>query len=62
MRKDEINAAAYEIFSQVGDGFAVPVDPELAEAMGAFQENALTADDIIADRAHEPEEDDDGIW
>lgn len=34
---------------QAEDGFAVELDPELADAMGAFTEEALTLQDIMED-------------
>lgn len=38
MNKDFLNLAAAVVFLQAEDGLAVPVEPELAEAMGAFPE------------------------
>lgn len=49
MNKEELNAAATDAFSQAQDGLAVPLDPELAEGMGAFSEDALTLKDILDD-------------
>lgn len=60
MNRDEVNAAGSDVFLQAREGFAVPVDPELADAMGAFEEKALTSRDVDEDRAHEAEEAYDG--
>lgn len=49
MNKEELNAAATDAFNQAQDGLAVPLDPELAEGMGAFSEDALTLKDIMDD-------------
>lgn len=38
MEKDFLNFVATDIFHQAEDGFAVPVDPDLADALGAFAE------------------------
>lgn len=35
MGKDFLNFAATDVFLQAEDGFAVPVDPDLADALGA---------------------------
>ena len=42
-------AAARDAFLQAEDGFAVELDPELADALGAFTEEALTLQDILED-------------
>lgn len=59
MNKEELNAVATDAFSQAQDGLAVPLDPEQAEGMGAFTEDALTLEDILEDAllAAEGEED-----
>lgn len=49
MDKEYANAAARDAFWQAEDGFAVELDPELADAMGAFTEEALTLQDIMED-------------
>ena len=49
MNKEELNAAATDAFNQAQDGLAVPLDPELAEGMGAFSEDALTLKYILDD-------------
>lgn len=38
LNKDFLNLAAAVAFFQAEDGLAVPVDPDVAEAMGAFPE------------------------
>ncbi|WP_165177872.1 hypothetical protein [Desulfovibrio sp. ZJ369] len=47
MNKDEVNAVAADAFNQAQDGLAVPLDPEMAEGMGAFAEQALTLQDVL---------------
>ena len=49
MDKEYANAAARDAFLQAEDGFAVELDPELADALGAFAEEALTLQDILED-------------
>ena len=49
MNKEELNAVATDAFSQAQDGLAVPLEPEQAEGMGAFTEDALTLEDILED-------------
>lgn len=49
MDKEYANAAARDAFLQAKDGFAVELDPELADALGAFTEEALTLQDILED-------------
>lgn len=49
MNKEELNAAAADAFSQAQDGLIVPLDPEQAEGMGAFQEDALSLQDVLED-------------
>lgn len=41
MNKDMASAVATEAFNQAQEGFAVPLDPDLADALGAFMEEAL---------------------
>lgn len=38
LNQDFLNLAASVVFLQAEDGVAVPVDPELADALGAFPE------------------------
>lgn len=49
MDKEYANAAPRDAFLQAEDGFAVELDPELADALGAFTEEALTLQDIMED-------------
>ena len=49
MDKEYANVAARDAFLQAEDGFAVELDPELADALGAFTEEALTLQDILED-------------
>lgn len=49
MTKEELNAVAADAFSQAEDGLAVPLDPEQADGMGVFTEDALTLQDILED-------------
>lgn len=49
MNREELNAVATDAFTQAQDGLAVPLDPEQAEGMGAFTEDALTLKDILDD-------------
>ncbi|WP_302514084.1 hypothetical protein [uncultured Desulfovibrio sp.] len=49
MDKEYANAAARDAFLQAEDGFAVELDPELADTLGAFTEEALTLQDILED-------------
>ncbi len=60
MNKEELNAAATDAFSQARDGLAVPLDPEQAEGMGAFTEDALTLRDILDDALSAAEGGEDG--
>ena len=55
--RDALNAAAREAFSQAGEGYAVPLDPELATGMGAFPEVALSLTDVQEDQLHRQSED-----
>lgn len=57
MDKHYANAAARDAFLQAEDGYAVELDPELAEAMGAFTEDALTLQDILEDMREEGPDD-----
>ena len=34
-----MNAVATDVFAQAQEGFAVPLDPDLADALGAFSED-----------------------
>lgn len=47
MNKEELNAVATDAFNQAQDGLAVPLDPEMAEGMGAFTEQALTLQEVL---------------
>lgn len=49
MEKDQINAMASDVFNQAADGLAVEIDPELADAMGAFTEDAVALQDVMTD-------------
>ena len=42
---------AKDAFLQAQAGYDVELDPELADAMGAFEEDAISADEIDADKA-----------
>lgn len=55
MDKEHANAAARDAFSQAEEGYAVELDPALAEAMGAFTEDALTLQDILEDILEGPD-------
>lgn len=57
MTQQEINQAASDAFMQAEQGLEVPLDPDLADAMGAFEENALSLEDILDDLASREEED-----
>lgn len=39
-----------QIAGMARDGMVVPVDPDDADAMAAFEDNALSADDALASR------------
>lgn len=39
MNKEMMNAVATDAFAQAQEGFAVPLDPDLADALGAFPED-----------------------
>lgn len=47
--KDYLLAAAREVQLQAAEGYAVELDPELADAMGVFEETAVSAEDVEAD-------------
>lgn len=47
MNKEELNAGTTDAFNQAQDGLAVPLDPEMAEGMGAFTEQALTLQEVL---------------
>lgn len=49
MNREELNQAASDAFIQAQDGLAVPVDPDVADGMGAFAESALDLDAIMDD-------------
>ncbi len=44
MNKDVMNAVATDAFAQAQEGVAVPLDPDLADALGAFMEEALPSE------------------
>ena len=44
MNKEMMNAVATDAFNQAQEGFAVPRDPDLADALGAFMEEALPSE------------------
>lgn len=41
-----LNAIAADVFDQAAQGYEVELDPDLADALGAFEEKAITEDDI----------------
>ena len=45
---------------QAEQGFAVPLDPEVAEGMGAFSEDALSLQDVLEDAIWKAEGGEDG--
>ena len=54
MDKATLNAIASDAFLQAEQGLAVELDPELADAMGAFAEDAVSlAEDEAAGTDHE---------
>ena len=44
MNKEMMNAVATDAFNQAQEGFAVPLDPDLVDALGAFMEEALPSE------------------
>ena len=44
MNKELMNAVATDAFAQAQEGFAVPLDPDLADALGAFPEEIPASD------------------
>ena len=44
MNKDIMSAVDTDAFAQAQEGFAVPLDPDLADALGAFEETALPSE------------------
>ncbi|WP_165070961.1 MULTISPECIES: hypothetical protein [unclassified Desulfovibrio] len=44
MPKEVMNAVASDAFTQAQEGFAVPLDPDLADALGAFTEEVLVSE------------------
>jgi len=50
MEKEYLTAAARAVDVQASEtpNFGIPVDPEVAEFMGAFQEQAVSLDDLDA--------------
>lgn len=53
MDKETLNAIASDAFLQAEQGIAVELDPELADTMGAFEEDAVSPDDLADDAAVE---------
>ncbi len=50
--ENHLRASANAVFRQLSfdpTGPGVPVDPDVADYMGAFEENALTLDDLADD-------------
>ncbi len=49
--KDYLQSAALRVAEQAADDplIGVPVDPDVADFMGAFTEDALTLDDLMDD-------------
>lgn len=47
--KETINAIATDVFLQAKEGLEVELDPEVADALGAFEEDAVTSDDLDED-------------
>lgn len=43
MNKELMSAVATDAFAQAQEGFAVPLDPDLADALGAFAEEVPAA-------------------
>ena len=51
MTQDEINQAVSQQVSEVASaGLPVPVDPDEADMMGAFEDDALSAEDALDSR------------
>lgn len=48
MNKDVLTAAANAVYEQLAESpeMGIPVDPDVAEFVGAFQEDALSPDDV----------------
>ena len=49
--REYLRAAARDVAVQAADGLGVEVDAELADYMGAFNEDAVTLEDVLADNA-----------
>ena len=48
--KETINAIAKDVFSQAAEGYAVEVDPDVADELGIMEEDTVTlADAILSD-------------
>ena len=47
----QVEALADKVFTQAAKGNAVQLSPEHAEILGAFEEDALSVEDIVADAA-----------
>lgn len=48
---DVQNSIIQDIHDQAVQGLGVPVDPDIAENLGAFEEDAVTLKDILEDQA-----------
>ena len=49
MNDEHLMAAASDAFLQAENGLAVPLDPDIAEGMGEFSEEALYIQDVLED-------------
>lgn len=49
-RSESIQAVADQVGRMAGEGMVVPVDPDDAEALAAFEEEALSAEDALESR------------
>ena len=55
---DFLKAAAAQIANEIekAKSYAVPVDPNVAEFMGAFEETAVSSNDLWSDEEDQPNE------
>ena len=46
--KEYLDAAAAQVFDQLADdpGLGIPIDPDVADHMGAFEEHAVNPEDL----------------
>ena len=51
MNELQIEAFADDVFAQIAQGYEVQLTPEQAEALGCFEETALTVEDVEDDAA-----------